>query len=196
MTMGLKANADGSGAIQVGGSDAITITSGLVVSLNGGANYPLLRATAVASTSGTSIDFTSLPSWVRRITVMFNGVSTSGGAVKFIRIGTGGTPATTGYSGVGGVYYSTNSAGATSFTTALCCNDNTASSTLSGHAILTNISGNTWVGSLTMASPAGTAQMFNSTCTITLAGALDIVRITTSNGTDTFDAGTINIIYE
>jgi hypothetical protein len=32
MSVGLKANVDGSGAIQVGGSDAITITSGLAVS--------------------------------------------------------------------------------------------------------------------------------------------------------------------
>ena len=29
-----------------------------------------------------------------------------------------------------------------------------------------------------------------------LAGALDRVRITTVNGTDTFDAGSINILYE
>lgn len=196
MTAGIKANADGSGAIQVGGSDAITITSGLVVSMNGGPNYPLLRATAVASTSGTSIDFTGIPSWVDRITVMFNGVSTSGTAQKFIRLGTGGTPATTGYSGVGGTYYSSNIAGATSFTTAFCLNDNVAAATLSGHAILTNISGNIWICSLTMGSPVGTPQLFNSVGTVTLAGVLDVVRITTSNGTDTFDAGSINILYE
>lgn len=29
-----------------------------------------------------------------------------------------------------------------------------------------------------------------------LSGTLDRVRITTANGTDTFDAGTINILYE
>lgn len=40
--------------------------------------YPLVAATAVASTSGTSIDFTGIPAWVRRVTVMFNGVSTNG----------------------------------------------------------------------------------------------------------------------
>lgn len=164
--------------------------------MNGGPNYPLLRATAVASTSGTSIDFTGIPSWVDRITVMFNGVSTSGTAQKFIRLGTGGTPATTGYSGVGGTYYSSNIAGATSFTTAFCLNDNVAAATLSGHAILTNISGNIWICSLTMGSPVGTPQLFNSVGTVTLAGVLDVVRITTSNGTDTFDAGSINILYE
>jgi hypothetical protein len=30
----------------------------------------------------------------------------------------------------------------------------------------------------------------------TLAGTLDRIRITTVNGTDTFDAGQINILYE
>ena len=31
---------------------------------------------------------------------------------------------------------------------------------------------------------------------VTLSGALDRVRVTTVNGTDTFDAGSINILYE
>jgi hypothetical protein len=31
---------------------------------------------------------------------------------------------------------------------------------------------------------------------VPLSGTLDRVRITTANGTDTFDAGSINILYE
>jgi hypothetical protein len=31
---------------------------------------------------------------------------------------------------------------------------------------------------------------------VSLSGALDRIRLTTVNGTDTFDAGSVNIIYE
>ena len=61
----------------------------------------LTSGTAVASTSGTSIDFTGLPSWVKRITVIFNGVSLSGSSNLLIQLGTGSTTYTTsGYSDV------------------------------------------------------------------------------------------------
>ena len=48
--------------------------------------YPIVSGTAVASTSGTSIDFTSIPSWVKRITVMFNGVSLTGTDALLIQL--------------------------------------------------------------------------------------------------------------
>ena len=34
----------------------------------------IVRSTAQNSTSGTSIDFTGIPAWVEKITVMFNGL--------------------------------------------------------------------------------------------------------------------------
>jgi hypothetical protein len=154
-------------------------------------------ASAQASTSGTSIDFTSIPAGVKRITVMFNGVSLSGTATKYIQLGTGGTPKTSGYSGVAGTFYTSNIAGATSQTAAFVVNDNTAAAADSGHAVFTNVSGNIWVCSSTMCQPsASPAQMFVSAGTVTLSGTLDMVRITSSTGTDTFDAGSINILYE
>ena len=59
-------------AAAVAGSNTITVQAATgTMSVN-------TLSTAVASTSGTSIDFTGLPSWVKRITVMFVGVSTSG----------------------------------------------------------------------------------------------------------------------
>ena len=154
-------------------------------------------ATAQASTSGTSIDFTSIPSGTKRITVMFNGVSLSGSAIKYIQLGTGGVPTTSGYVGVAGTFYSPSAAGATSYTNAFVINDNTSSSNTIGHAIITNVSGNIWVCSATMCqASASPAQIFVSAGTVTLGGVLNIVRITSSNGTDTFDAGSINILYE
>ena len=59
----------------------------------------IVRGTAVASTSGTSIDFTGIPAWVERITVMFSGVSGSGTSNFLLQIGDAGGIENTGYSG-------------------------------------------------------------------------------------------------
>lgn len=192
MTMGLKANADGSGAIQVGGSDAITITSGLAVSMNGGTPYPLVSATAVASTSGTSIDFTSIPSTAKRITVIFNEVSTNGSSNLLLQVGAGSVT-TSGYVstyfGVSGTTGQTNSS-----TLGIIVQSGAASYVTSGFIQFVNISGNTWIAS---GSYKGTTSTANSSAgSIALSGTLDRVRITTANGTDTFDAGSVNIFYE
>jgi hypothetical protein len=62
--------------------------------IQGGA---ITSGTAVASTSGTSIDFTGIPSWVKRITVMFSSVSLSGASSYLVQIGTSGGIQNTGY---------------------------------------------------------------------------------------------------
>ena len=150
----------------------------------------IVRATAVASTSGTSIDFTGIPAWVERITVMFAGVSTSGTSFVITQLGTGGTPTTSGY---GGGCFQTNVY--TNVTNGLALSgNNVATDVRNGAITITNITGNTWVS---------TANNFNNNATggsgagsIALAGTLNMVRITTVNGTDTFDAGTVNILYE
>jgi hypothetical protein len=188
--MGLKANADGSGAIQVGGSDAITITSGLAVSMNGGTPYPIVSGTAVASTSGTSIDFTSIPSWVDRITVMFNGVSTNGSSNFLFQLGDSGGVETTGYQSVGSNYL-----GATTSTAGFTSHNTAAGSNTEGFIQFSTLGSNIWVGSGNFASVTA-GQVVSIAGSKTLSGTLDRVRITTTNGTDTFDAGTINILYE
>jgi hypothetical protein len=205
MTAGIKANADGSGAIQVGGSDAITITSGLNTTFAGtvtsastvagatGTLYPLVRGTAVASTSGTSIDFTGIPSWVDRITVMFQGVSISGTSNQLIQIGSGSITSS-GY--VGGASQSgATSANATQTAGLQLGITGSATFTITGIAILTNITGNAWVMSFYGTRQTDGYGLLGSS-SITLSGVLDRVRITTVNGTDTFDAGSINILYE
>jgi hypothetical protein len=150
----------------------------------------LTSGTAVASTSGTSIDFTSIPSWVKRITVMLAGVSLSGTSVMKIQLGTGSTTYTTsGY--VGGATTVSSSINSTTgfelFPTSI------AADIRQGAVTLTNLSGNTWTcaGSIAYAGGCGVAGGY-----ITLGAALTAVRITSDNGTDTFDAGSINILYE
>jgi len=147
--------------------------------------------TAVASTSGTSIDFTGIPAGVKRVTVMFNGVSTNGASIKLVQVGSGSV-STSGYistsSNVSSVALTTSS------TAGFVIYSNNASDVISGSIVLTLISGNTWVASHSVKA-ATTISVFGSG-DISLGGALDRVRITTVNGTDTFDAGSINVLYE
>lgn len=149
---------------------------------------PLTRATAVASTSGTSIDFTSIPSWVKRITIMFDGVSNSNGDEYLIQIGDSGGVETTGYISEAGDRVSE----ATSTSGFILTYQNTAASLTYGIVTLVNITGNTWVSSGVVSI---TNLMEMSAGTKTLSAVLDRVRIT-SNGTATFDAGQVNIMYE
>ena len=156
----------------------------------------LVSGTSVASTSGTSIDFTSIPAWVKRITVMFSGVSTSGTSFVRFQLGVSGTPETTGYScaltnlsTAGGVNTNSSTSGFDIYI-------NTASYISSGAIRFTNITSNTWVAEGTFGNLTTTATIFSTAGSKSLAGILNMVRITTVNGTDTFDAGSINILYE
>jgi hypothetical protein len=173
--------------LQTNGSGALSwSTSGLPA-------QALTSGTAVASTSGTSIDFTGIPSTVKRVTVMFSGVSTNGTSNLQIQIGTSSGVETSGYIGATGY----GGSGATTWNTSgyLLYNIMAAANTLSGAATVTLLSSNTWTltGLLAM-------NTFNGPClsagSKALSGTLDRIRITTVNGTDTFDAGSINILYE
>ena len=146
----------------------------------------ITQGTAVASTSGTSIDFVSILSWVKRITVMFSGVSTNSTSNYLIQLGTGSTTFTTsGY--VSSCRTAVNTSGF------LIVDGPTAASLVSGAITLTNFSGNTWVSSGVLQISGGGA--YYSSGVIALAAQLTAVRIT-SVTPDTFDAGSINILYE
>lgn len=151
--------------------------------------------TAVASTSGTSIDFTSIPAGTKRITVMFTGVSTNGSSFPQVQLGTSGGVVSSGYSSYAGYFTVSNQATASSATTGFHMHDGTAGSTRFGMMTITNLTGNTWTSNHTMGDVGGTV-VFSGGGSIALSGVLDRVRVTTVNGTDTFDAGSINILYE
>jgi hypothetical protein len=157
----------------------------------------IVLSTAVASTSGTSIDFTGLPAWVKRLTVMFNGVSGSGTSSIQIQIGAGSV-LTSGYNAGVGLINNT------SFTTTSNISSGfaivpTGVSTNSyiyyGQMMLSSMGSNTWAVSGNFIYPPALNIMMVSGA-VALSGTLDRVRITTVNGTDTFDAGSINIMYE
>jgi len=172
------------------GTDATqTLTNKII---QGGA---LTLATAVASTSGTSIDFTSIPSWVKRITVMFSAVSTNGSSNLLIQVGSGSL-LTTGYLSAAWLANTANAGSTIGF---ILTGGTSSTAVFSGGIAINLISGNEYVSSGVLGqstTPTSTGAVVVSGGNVSLSGALDQVRITTVNGTDTFDAGTINIMYE
>jgi hypothetical protein len=187
MSIVLVGSSSGSVTIQepaVAGTTTYTLTD------KSGTIAPIVSGTAVASTSGTSIDFTGIPSWAKRITVLFNGVSTSGASNPLIQLGDSGGIENTGY-----VYATGNSdgAGTTTSTAGFIFRSGTAANLIFGSLVITLFNGNIWMAAhnIAFANIAGWGAGSK-----TLSDVLDRVRITTVNGTDTFDAGSINILYE
>ena len=154
----------------------------------------ITSGTAVASTSGTSIDFTGIPSTAKRVTVMFNGVSTNGASNVIVQLGDAGGIETTGYNGGHTAFAASVLASSSQTTHITVYSQSLAADAFSGVATICLIGSNTWAASGTTFSPTPRGTMFASSKT--LSDTLDRVRITTGNGTDTFDAGTINIMWE
>lgn len=180
-------------AIATGGVQRLLVDASGNVVVAGSSLYPLVQGTAVASTSGTAIDFTGIPSWVRRITVIFSGVSTNGTSNIIVQLGSGSF-VTTGYASQG----SSGATGSGVITTGIIALYTVAAaSVLQGQFVLSLLGSNVWVGSGVHAYTNGTGA-----CAVVagnapaLSGALDRIRITAVNGTDAFDAGSINILYE
>jgi hypothetical protein len=158
--------------------------------------YPIVRGTAVASTSGTSIDFTSIPSWVRRITVVFDSVSLSGTDNILVQIGPSGAVETTGYVSASAYAISGAASGGASSTAGFIVILASSGNAHVGAMQLVNITGNTWIASCSGSYTTGTAAGVSGGGTKTLAsGPLARLSITRT-GTNTFDAGSINIMYE
>ena len=160
-------------------------------------SQPLTLATAQNTTSGTSIDFTGIPSWVKRITVMLDGVSTSSTSPVIIQLGDSGGVETSGYVGATGIAQSGTSGSGVlgaGFTT-------DGNATLSGSmvrygsVVIANIASNAWVAQGCVGD-TNFERVGIVGGSKTLSATLDRVRLTTVNGTDTFDAGSVNIMYE
>lgn len=169
---------------------------------------PVLNASIVTSgtpvvcAGQTSIPF-STPAWAERITIVFSGVSTSGSSNIQVQLGIGATPTyvTTGYVCQTAVISTTGANASTNNTTGIVFGGTAAGNTLTGQLELTNVTGNSWVA--TGSAATGSTSMVFTTGGITataLGGPLTAIRVTTVNGTDTFDttpsAGTVNILYE
>lgn len=170
---------------QAGNAGKVLKTDGSMVSWGSSPN----SGTAVPSTSGTAIDFTGIPAWVKRITVMFAGVSTNGSSDVLVQLGDSGGVEVSGYLG---------SCNSKTLTAGFSDGMGGASYVRHGAHIITLLDAatNTWVCTTDIgrsdSAPTNTPGGFSKS----LSGTLDRVRVTTANGTDAFDAGLINILYE
>jgi hypothetical protein len=186
---------DTSGAITVS-APAVSGTNTLTLQAATATNAVNKLETALAYnwnglTTNTSLDFTGIPSWCKKITVMFSGVSGSGTSNFLLQIGDAGGIENTGYSG------GSFNAGATANSTAGfdLTAQNLAAQVWGGSITLTNLSGNIWCQSGVISGQSG-GYIGASGGAKELSATLDRVRITTVNGIDTFDAGTINLLLE
>jgi hypothetical protein len=155
-------------------------------------SQPLTLETAQATTSGTSIDFTGIPSWVRRVTIMFSGVSLSGTANCLVQIGSGSV-ASSGY--LSSTSFVSTAVGSANSTGGFILVGGSAAQIMHGTLSIVSMGANIYASSHTM-GVSNMAQAILGGGSVTLSGALDRIRLTTTNGTDTFDAGSVNIMYE
>jgi len=177
---------------QAGLNAPITLTSPVIAGTPTGVGV-LTSGTAVATTSVTAIDFTAIPSWVKRITVMFAGVSTNGTSSLLIQIGSGSVTST-GYVATANFTNQSSTTAGVSSTAGFPIYTAGTTYVFSGAMTIHLISGNTYISNHSGKNLTDGANFGGGD--VTLGGTLDRVRITTVNGTSTFDAGSVNILYE
>jgi hypothetical protein len=159
---------------------------------NGKPIASLITLPTAVTASGTAVDFTSIPSWVKKITVSFVDLSTNGTASVLVQIGDSGGIENTGYSG-------STFDGSASFNFTTGFSDATAAAAIVRQGAYTlalvDPATNTWsaVWNLGLSNAAGVRF---GAGTKSISATLDRVRVATSNGTDTFDSGKVNIQYE
>lgn len=154
----------------------------------------ITSGTAIATTSGTSHDFTGIPSTVKRITVMFAGVSTNGTSVPIIRLGDSGGVENTGYTQLAAQGTSAFNSGTTGFAIQSSYVSTTAIYGVYTFVLLDSATF-TWCGTGTFNENSVPRSV---TCSggKALTATLTQIRLTTVNGTDAFDAGSVSILYD
>lgn len=178
----------GSTAVQ----NATTAANGGVTSVNaktGGVQSVLTLGTADTASSATTKPFTGIPSWANRVALSFSGLTASD-VDTVIQVGAG-SYTTSGYTSVGQTVYS--GSGATRTSSAGFAIYSETAYALSGHVVLTRVTGNVWACSHTVTY--GSSGVCLGGGTVSLAAALDRVRVSSDSGTSTF-SGTVNIMYE
>lgn len=186
---GLVSSADNSGILELQSAGVTKFT----VSQEGA--YGTLRLETAKNATGTAVDFNSIPSWVKRITVLLNEVSTNGTTNVLVQVGTSSGVISSGYVSVSGrqtantSYTTGDSTVGFHIQTAVATETKTVVMTLysmGGNAII-----GSWVGKRSINESVYGAGSIN------IGGlALDRIRVTTANGTDTFDSGIINLLLE
>lgn len=162
---------------------------------NGTQFNPLLTSgTSQNSTSGTAITFTGIPSWAKRITVMLNGVSTNGTNNILLQVGSGSLT-TSGYNSIGGGSINGLAPAVNNSSTGFLLFNDTATDVRSGNIVINLLSNYVYICSYVLGGASTRNVIWWGAGSISLGGALDRVSLITTS-TDTFDAGSVNILYE
>lgn len=153
---------------------------------------------AQSTTSGTAVDFTAIPSWAKRITILFKDVSTNGTAQVGVQLGTSSGIQSTGYaysatySNSAGAAGGAGSANAAAFLTTFTGTGQART----GALLLHLASANTWCASGNLGDYSSGAATVSVAGVVQLGATLDRLRITTANGSDAFDNGSVTLLIE
>ena len=178
-------------------------TSGQILTSNGAgaaptfqpaASSPITLAAEKAASSGTTVDFTSLPSGLNRITVMLEEVSCSTSNDILVQFGVSGTPETTGYDSASQILETTMTTSQVS-TTGFIINTDAGADAVSGSITFNKkkSSTNVWVCQGVLIKNG--TEMLVCSGYKALAGEVDTVRLTVAGGN--FDgSGSVSINYQ
>ena len=181
---------DGTLVVKVGTAGAKV--NALSIDAQGRTSGVIVQGVAQSTTSGLNIDFTGIPSWAKRISVIFSGVSTNGSNSIQVQLGTSGGIQVSGYNSR--FTYGTTGWNATAgISTGFGVVAPTPTQFVDGCLRFYQMPSNIWIceGVISNNVPGIGFTAGNTT----LTGTLDRLRIT-AGGTDTFDAGSVNILYE
>lgn len=175
-------------------SSNLTVSGTITTGSSSTPHYPLVLSSS-QNASGTAVTFTDISPWAKRITVMFNGVSTTGTSHLLCQLGTG-TFVTSGYNSSGAGCINAASPAVSVSTAGFIVLNDTATDVKNGHLIITLAGNNVYISSHTLGGDSTRDVVWWGAGSINLGGVVDRLRITTVNGTDTFDAGSFNIMWE
>jgi len=151
----------------------------------------ILETEVDTSTGAVSYDITGIPNGIKQIVIMFVGVSTSGSSHYMIQLGDAGGMELTGYFSAA----SSDGGSSTNETDGLALNAVPTSGSLHhGSMTLTleNSINFTWANT-SMLARSDVAVNYMGAGSKSLSAVLTQLRITTTGGSNTFDAGVLNI---
>ena len=177
-----------SAGVTVGGvllKNGVTAASSVIIS----------SGTLTATTSGTSVEFTGIPTWVKRVSVLFNGVSLSNSDSFLVQIGPSGGVATTGYTGTAGVVVNNGGGSVNNSTSGFLVFMTAAGDAFRGIMTISLMDASTYLYAASHSGSISSTQINTGGGNVTLSGLLTRVKII-SAATGTFDSGSVNILYE
>lgn len=144
-----------------------------------------IEGSAVDANTGTTVDFSSLPSGIREIQIILHSVSLDDNDDLLVQLGTGGSPTTSGYD---------SKTNGTTSTIGFNFKNSSGGALNNGILGFVNFSDNVWI--YTGNGSTGNTDV-NCGGAVTLSGELDILRLTNTNAafTDFSGSGQARIRY-